>query len=319
MKARLPLIATVVVCVLLYLIAGWQFQGFFSVRVASNLLSDNAFLGIIAVGLTFVILTGGIDLSIGAVVGCSGIILATLIQAKGWHPLLAMLAVLAMGVTLGVAHGILVSKFEIAPFLATLAGLFFCRGIGLWVSKESVQIDHKAFTNLASFAIKLPGSASLPLVSIVFLVILAIGIFVAKQTKFGRTVYAIGGNRQSALLMGLPVGRTLIAVYALSGFCAALGGIVFSLYTSSGNAIAGTGMELDAIAAVVIGGTLLSGGYGSVFGSFLGVLILGMIQTAITFQGTLSSWWTKIFIGVLLLIFMLLQKGIERSAMRKAA
>ncbi len=318
MKARLPLIATSVVCILLYLIAGWQFAGFFSVRVAFNLLSDNAFLGVIAVGLTFVILTGGIDLSIGAMVGCSGIVLATLIQSKGWHPLFAIIAVLLMGILLGIGHGILVSKFEIAPFLATLAGLFLCRGVGLWVSQESVQIDHRAFASLAEFSIKLPGGATLPLVSLVLLFVLAAGIFIAKQTPFGRTIYAIGGNRPSALLMGLPVAKTLIAVYALSGFCAALGGIVFSIYTSSGNAIAGTGMELDAIAAVVIGGTLLSGGYGSVFGTFLGVLILGMIQTAITFQGTLSSWWTKIFIGVLLLVFMLLQKGIERTALRKA-
>ena len=175
------------------------------------------------------------------------------------------------------------------------------------------------FTEGQFACLKLPGGAKIPLITMVFVVVLLAGVHAAKQTRFGRAVYAIGGNRQSAELMGLPVSRTLVGVYALSGVCAALGGVVFSLYTLSGNALTGTGMELDAIAAVVIGGTLLSGGYGSVFGSFIGVVILGIIQTAITFQGTLSSWWTKIFIGVLLLIFMLLQKGIERSIARKVA
>ena len=155
--------------------------------------------------------------------------------------------------------------------------------------------------------------ASVQIGAILFLLILMVGIWLAKQSRFGRTVYAIGGNEQSALLMGLNVPRTKVLTYALSGFLSALGGLVFAIYTSSGNPLSGTGMELDAIAAVVIGGTLLSGGYGSVFGSFLGVMILGIIQTAITFQGNLSSWWTKIVIGALLLGFMLIQKLIERA------
>ena len=129
-----------------------------------------------------------------------------------------------------------------------------------------------------------------------------------RSTRFGRTVYALGGSEQSGVLMGLPVARTKIGVYVISGLCSGLAGILFSFYTLSGYSLTAIGTELDAIAAVVIGGTLLSGGYGFVLGSVLGVLVLGTIQTMITFEGTLSSWWTRIFIGALLLIFIVLQK-----------
>lgn len=315
---KLPVLATLVVVVVLYFAAGLKFEGFFSARVFFNFISDNAYLGIIAVGITFVILTGGIDLSVGSVAGCSGILLASLIERQHLNPWLATVVTLLFGVTIGVSQGYLIKAFELPPFLVTLVGLFLCRGIGLWISKESIQIDDAGFSTLTRFKVALPAGASLPLVSLVFLAVLAIAVFAARQTRFGRTVYAIGGSPGSALLMGLPVGRTLIGVYALSGFCAALGGIAYAIYTSSGNAISGTGMELDAIAAVVIGGTLLSGGYGSIIGTFLGVLILAMIQTAITFQGTLNSWWTKIFIGGLLLVFMLLQKVLLGSVRQRA-
>jgi simple sugar transport system permease protein len=145
----------------------------------------------------------------------------------------------------------------------------------------------------------------------IFLLIVALGVYLAKATRFGRNVYAVGGNETSALLMGLPVGRTKIGIYAFSGFCSALAGVVNTFYMQSGNASTGVGLELDAIAAVVIGGTLLSGGVGTVFGTFLGVLILGIIQTILTFEGTLSSWWTRIAIGLLLLVFILLQRMIQ--------
>ena len=154
-------------------------------------------------------------------------------------------------------------------------------------------------------------SLEIPSTALVFLITLAMAVGLAHFTRFGRNIYAIGGNEQSAILMGLPVARTRIGVYALSGFCSALAGVVYTLYTSSGNPTAATGLELDAIAAVVIGGTLLSGGVGYVAGTLIGVLIFGIIQTAITFQGTLSSWWTKIAVGVLLLFFILSQRVIQ--------
>lgn len=142
------------------------------------------------------------------------------------------------------------------------------------------------------------------------LLVFAVGIFIAQRTRFGTNVYALGGGPQTARLMGVPVGRTTIQIYALSGFLAGLSGIVFSLYTSAGYSLAAVGVELDAIAAVVIGGTLLTGGAGFVAGTLIGILIQGLIQTYITFDGTLSSWWTKILIGLLLFAFILMQKAI---------
>ena len=135
-----------------------------------------------------------------------------------------------------------------------------------------------------------------------------VGIYLAHFTKFGRNVYAIGGNEQSAILMGLPVARTKILVYAFNGFCAALSGVAFTFYMRSGYALHGTGMEMDAISAVAIGGTLLTGGYGYVIGTVFGVLIAGIIQYLIMFQGTLNAWWTRIAIGFLVCVFCLLQR-----------
>jgi galactofuranose transport system permease protein len=317
LRERLPILATAAVCLLLYLAAGFAFDGFFTQRVFFNFLSDNAFLGVVVVGLTFVILSGGIDLSVGAMVGCAGIMAASLVGRAEMHPLAAFAVVLGFGASVGLAHGVLIQYYKLPPFLVTLAGLFFCRGIALWISRESMQIDHPLFLEWTRFSVPVPGGGTVLLSTFIWVAVLAVGVYLAKQTRYGRTTYAIGGSEPSAVLMGLPVARTKVLIYTASGFFAAMGGLVFSLYTGSGNALAGTGLELDAIAAVVIGGTLLSGGYGSVLGSFLGVMILGIIQTAIMFQGTLSSWWTRIAIGTLLLVFILLQKLIERSAARE--
>jgi ribose/xylose/arabinose/galactoside ABC-type transport system permease subunit len=175
---------------------------------------------------------------------------------------------------------------------------------------DSVPIVHPFYKTLKAFYFKLPGGGRITLIGGVMLVMFVIGIIIAHRTKFGTNIYALGGGTLTARLMGVPVGRTTIAIYATSGFLAGLSGIVFSLYTSAGYSLAAVGVELDAIAAVVIGGTLLTGGAGFVAGTLIGVLIQGLIQTYITFDGTLSSWWTKIVIGLLLFIFILMQKGI---------
>ena len=161
---------------------------------------------------------------------------------------------------------------------------------------------------MATLRIPLGGRLSITPSVIVAILVVVIAVWVLQYTRFGRTTYAIGGGEQSGMLMGLPVARTKVLVYVISGFCSGVAGVLFSFYTLSGYPLTTIGTELDAIAAVVIGGTLLTGGYGFVLGSVLGVLVLGVIQTIITFQGTLSSWWTKIFIGALLLVFIILQK-----------
>jgi simple sugar transport system permease protein len=204
--------------------------------------------------------------------------------------------------------GTLIHYFALPPFLVTLAGMFFARGLALVLQSESIPITRFLDSINSSLQVPLRSNLALPGPAVVYLGAFLLAVWLAHFTRFGRNVYAIGGNEQSATLMGLPVGRTKIGVYTLSGLCSALAGIVYTLYTPSGNPNAGSGLELDAIAAAVIGGTLLSGGVGYLAGTFIGVLIFAIIQQAIIFQGTLSSWWTKIAVGALLLIFILLQK-----------
>ena len=304
------LLATIVVCALLYTIAAVRHydRGFFTLPVFIDFFRDNAYIGIAAVGMTFVILSGGIDLSVGGMVGLTGIVLVTLIERHAVHPLAAAAIVLAIGLLLGAGMGLLIHVFELAPFFVTLAGMFLARGLALLVSSESIGLTHPMRLTLVNLSIPLGGAGRIPFVALTFLAVAAVGIFVARSTRFGRTTYAIGGSESSAVLMGLAVGRTKVSVYALSGFCSALAGVVWVASLWSGNANAGSLMELDAIAAVVLGGTLLSGGVGSVFGTVFGVLILGIIQTALNFEGTLSSWWQKIAIGLLLLAFITMQR-----------
>jgi len=313
-QKHIPLLSTVAVCILLYAVASILYHNFFSLRVFANFFSDNSFLGIAAVGMTFVILSGGIDLSVGSVLALSSILAAVLMEKLGVPPLLAIPAVLAVGTVLGLGMGAAVRWFGLPPFIVTLAGMFFARGLAFIIHIESMPISNSFYKAASAWGLEV-GGARVPLTAIVFLAVVAAAIYVSGWTVFGRNVYAVGGNEEAAMLMGIPVGRTKLLVYSLSGFCSALGGVVFTLYGSSGNPSAGVGMELDAIAAVVVGGTLLSGGVGYVFGTLIGVLIFGIIQTGITFQGTLSSWWTKVAIGILLLLQKLLARpGTQRSA-----
>ena len=309
-SAHIPLGATLAVFVLLYAAASLRYQGFFSWAVFRNLFADNAFLGLAAIGMTFVILAGGIDLSVGAMIGFGSILIAKL-SAQQVHPLLAIAVAVVLGTGLGAGMGALIRFMALPPFLVTLAGMFLIRGLGFVISLEAVTIKHRFYDAIGDFSLQ-----TFPVVTGLFLVALAAAIYLAHYTRFGRNIYAIGGNEQSALLMGLPVGSTKVWLYAMSGFCSSLAGVAYTFFTSSGNASAGTMLELDAIAAVVIGGTLLSGGVGYVFGTLIGVLILGLIQTIIIFEGTLSSWWTKIAIGALLLAFILLQRFLQSRARR---
>ncbi|MGO7209991.1 galactofuranose ABC transporter, permease protein YjfF [Rhizobium ruizarguesonis] len=306
----LPLLATIVIFVLAYAGCALQYPNMLSTRVIGNLLTDNAFLGIAAVGMTFVIISGGIDLSIGSVIAFTGVFLAVILQNTSIHPLLAFALVLVITTAFGAIMGAIIHYLEMPAFIVTLAGMFLARGMAFVLSIDSIPIDHEYYSTLTSLYYRLPGGGRLTLIGGIMLLVFAVGIFIAQRTRFGTNVYALGGGPQTARLMGVPVGRTTIQIYALSGFLAGLSGIVFSLYTSAGYSLAAVGVELDAIAAVVIGGTLLTGGAGFVAGTLIGILIQGLIQTYITFDGTLSSWWTKILIGLLLFAFILMQKAI---------
>jgi len=305
---QIPFLATLVVCVVLYAVAAFAFRGFATIPVFINFFTDNSFLGIAALGLTFVILSGGIDLSVGGVVGLASVVIAMLLEEKHLSAAVALPLVMAGGLLFGLAQGFLIQTFGLPPFLITLAGMFLTRGLAL-VLHDSLPIGH-GLDRLSGMALNF-SDLSIPCPAIILFIVFLKCAAIAGYTKLGRCVYALGGNENSAFLMGLPVAGAKITVYGLSGLCSALGGVVYSLYTQSGNPNGGLGLELDAIAAVVIGGTLLTGGVGSMFGTLLGVLILGIIQTAISFQGKLSSWWTRIIIGCLLLAFILLQRLVQ--------
>ena len=283
-----------------------------------NLLIDNAFLIVVAVGMTFVILSGGIDLSVGSVIALTTMVSASLVEKHGWSPAAVIPLVLLMGTAFGALMGVLIERFRLQPFIVTLAGMFLARGLCYLISIDSISITNEFYSRgvaaahsggLRRLAVDQRGDRARRC--------WPSAVFVAHCTPFGRTVYAIGGSEHSAMLMGLPVRSTLVGVYALSGFCSALAGVIFTFYMLSGYGLHAMGLELDAIAAVVIGGTLLTGGVGYVAGTLFGVLMLGIIQTLIAFDGTLSSWWTRIVVGALLFFFCLLQRFFTARAPRR--
>jgi ribose/xylose/arabinose/galactoside ABC-type transport system permease subunit len=300
-----PLLATIGIFLVGYLISYLQFPAMLSTRVIGNLLTDNAYLGIVAVGMTIVILSGGIDLSVGSVIAFSGVFIAVLLRDTSLHPLAVFALLLIITTAFGAAMGWLIHALAMPAFIVTLAGMFLARGVAYMMTIDSVAISHPFYSML-------PGKGRLTLIGVLMLISVLVGAIIAHRTRFGAAVFALGGGEQTARLMGVNVGRTTVLIYAFSGLMAGLSGIVFSIYTGSGYPLATVGTELTAIAAVVIGGTILTGGAGYVIGTLFGVLTMGLIQTYIVFDGTLSSWWTKIVIGLLLLIFILLQKGLLR-------
>lgn len=317
-RKHFPIAVTLFLFVVMFLAGSFRYTGFFSAQVFLNLLIDNAFLLIVAVGMTFVIVSGGIDLSVGSVIALTTMVSASLIQEQGWPPVVVIPLVLAMGTVFGWGMGAIIHYFKIQPFIVTLAGMFLARGLCYVISINTITIDNSFYTKMAQTKLHLPGGNFISISVVIALIVVAAGLYMAHYTRLGRSIYALGGSEQSALLMGLRVARTKIAVYTLSGFCSSLAGVVFTFYMLSGYGLHAMGLELDAIASVVIGGTLLTGGVGYIFGTFFGVLIQGVIQTIISFEGTLSSWWTKIVIGLLLFLFILFQRVLSaRQAAQK--
>ncbi|MEI0604369.1 galactofuranose ABC transporter, permease protein YjfF [Brachyspira alvinipulli] len=305
-KKNISVLITITLFILMFIIGSILFRGFFSAQVFYNLFIDNAFMMVTAAGMTMVIITGGIDLSVGSVIALTTMVVAHLSEKAGINPAIVILAGLSVGTIFGLVHGIVISVFNVAPFIVTLAGMFLARGLCYIISTESITINNELFQKIALFKIPFI-NGSITFNVIIAIIVLITAYIILEYTRFGRTLYAIGGNEQSAMLMGLGVKKTKVIVYTINGFLASLSGIVFSLYMLSGYSLHAQGGELDTIASCVIGGTLLSGGVGNVIGTLFGVLILGVIQTLIMFQGTLSSWWTRIAIGILLLFFILFQ------------
>jgi simple sugar transport system permease protein len=304
----IPLMITLSLFAAMFIVGSIKYPSFFSLQVFFNLFIDNAYLIILAIGMTFVLVIGGIDLSVGSVLCLVCMASAYLLENKEMNPYVVMLLMILLGALYGLIQGSLIQFFKMQPFIVTLAGLFLGRGAAAWISIETINITNKTYNDIAHLRVKIAGDNFISIGAVIAIIVLVLGIYIAHYTKFGRTVYAIGGNEQSALLMGLPVARSKVLVYMLSGICSSLAGIVFSFYMLSGYSLHGQGMELDAIASAVIGGTLLTGGVGYVVGSLFGALTQGVIQNIIMFDGTLNSWWTKIVVAALLCVFIVIQR-----------
>jgi galactofuranose transport system permease protein len=282
----------------------------------SNLLINNSHLIIIAVALTFVIITGGIDLSVGAVIAFSSVAGVMLANA-GWNAYLVMVLMIAFGAVFGLISGWLIQYLNVQPFIATLAMMFLARGLASTLSTVPERLGDDSAIRALGTQIKIYDGPKVndfvitPGVIIALLVVLG-AFFVLHRTRTGRTIYAIGGKEQSAQLMGLPVHRSKMLVYVISGSLSGLAAVVYTARLGIAQNITGVGWELDAIAAAVIGGTLLTGGAGFVLGSVIGALVLGLMNVIISRDGSIPPEMTTVITGGVLLAFVLLQRAVVR-------
>ncbi len=302
-----------------------RLQNFFNVMI------NNAGLLVAACGVTCVMLTGGIDISVGSVVAMTCMFMS--VGLSQWEMSSGVLIglVLLIGIAFGCVQGFCVAYLEIQPFIVTMAGLFFARGMTSVISKEQVSVPFDSwFGQLSQIKIEMPfqigaylnkkGVLMVPYVRITVVVALAVVLFtflMLRYTRFGRSLYAVGGNQQSATLMGLNVKKTKMKAYVLCSFYATLGGLCFCLNTMCGTPTQAQGLEMDAISSAVIGGTLLTGGVGNVIGTFFGVLINGTISSLVKFNGKLVASWANIITAILLCFFILLQAVFAKLKERK--
>lgn len=310
----LPTLAALVIFIGMIVYGEVAYGRIVQMSTVSNLLINNAHLIILAVGLTFVILTGGIDLSVGAVIAFSSVAGVMLINA-GWNSWLVAVLMVVIGGLFGLVSGVLIQYFNVQPFIATLAMMFLARGLASMLSTKPERLPDESPVRSLATQIKLIDGPKVndlvvsPGVIIAVIVVLA-GVFILHRTRMGRTIYAIGGSEQSAQLMGLPVHRTKMWIYVISGLLAGVAAVVYTARLGIAQNITGIGWELDAIAATVIGGTLLTGGAGFVLGSVVGALVLGLMNVLITRDGSVPPEATTIITGGILLVFVLLQRAV---------
>ncbi len=317
----LLLIITIVLFVVMYA-AGcivYSSKGFTHLQTFLNILINNAGLICVTCGMTCIMLTGGIDISVGSLIAMDCMIIAVGIERWHMNAILLCVLVLVIGVVFGLVQGFLIGYLDIQPFIVTMAGMFFGRGMTAVICTDQVSISaSKFFVSLANMKINLPfggytnnkGVLQVPFVRITVVIALLVLILIflmLRYTKFGRSLYAVGGSESSAIMMGLNVKMTKLKAYVLSSFLCSIGGICFCLNTMSGSVQQAKGLEMDAISSAVIGGTLLIGGVGNVIGSFFGVLINGTISTLVKTNGKLLSSWSNIAVAVLLCFFIVLQ------------
>lgn len=327
------LLITIALFVVMY-VAGcviYGNKGFTHLQTFLNILINNSGLLCVASGMTCVMLTGGIDISVGSLIALDCMILAVGMEQKGMNAVVLCILVLLLGVVFGAVQGFFIGYLDIQPFIVTMAGMFFARGMTAVICSDQVSIrSNELFVKLANIKLQIPfeigaylnkkGKLQIPFVRIpviIALVVLVVIFLVLRYTKFGRSLYAVGGSEQSAAMMGLDVKKTKLKAYILSSFLCSIGGICFCMNTMSASVAQATGLEMDAIASSVIGGTLLTGGVGNVIGSFFGVMITGTISTLVKTNGKLLSSWSNIAVAALLCFFIVLQSIFAMVKSRK--
>ena len=295
-------------------------KGFTHLQTFLNILITNAGLICVACGLTVVMLTAGIDISVGALIAMDCMMLAVGMRS-GIGAIPMMLLVLLVGIGFGAFQGFMIGYLGIQPFIVTMAGMFFCRGMTAVICTDQVSITkeiNETFYNLANMKINIPfggytnkkGMYMTPYIRVtvvVALIVLVVVYLMLRYTRFGRSLYAVGGNAQSAAMMGLNVKSIRMRAHMLCSVLASIGGICYCLNTMAGSVSQALGLEMDAISSAVIGGTLLTGGVGNVFGSFFGVLINGTISSIVKTNGKLASSWPNILTAILLFVFIVIQ------------
>lgn len=326
---NLLLTITVVVFFVMYIGAiVIQGAGFLKPQTFCNILNANAALIVLSCGMSLVMITGGIDISVGGVTALVSMSCAVYLDRMGGSVPMSVLIALAIGLGFGLVQGFLVAYLEIQPFIVTLAGMFFARGMTTIVNTNPFNVENESFVALKNTRVIIPGLGSVNKLGKYVNAYVEIGVIVAllvvllmfvllKWTKLGRSFYAVGGNNQSALMLGINVKRTKFLSHLICGFLAGVGGYVYFLHVGSGSASHASGAEMNAIASSIIGGTMLTGGVGNIIGTFFGVLSLSTIQNIVSSAGLDEAWWTGITIAAMLCLFLVVQSVVMTVRKKK--
>lgn len=317
--SNLLLTITIVVFILMYIGAiVFLGKGFTKPQAFFNILNENAALIILSCGLSLVMITGGIDISVGGVTALITMSCAVYLDYHGGSVVGAMFLALGIGLAFGLVQGYLVAYLEIQPFIVTLAGMFFAKGMTTIVNTDPFNVANQAFVALKETRIYVPGmgtynkngtyvEAYVEIGVVVAILVVALMFFLLRWTKMGRAFYAVGGNRQSALMLGINVKRTRFMSQLLCGVLAGIGGFVYFLHVGSGAVTNASGAEMNAIASSIIGGTMLTGGVGNIIGTLFGVLSLSTIKNIVSSAGLDQAWWTGITVAAMLCVFLVVQ------------
>ncbi len=328
---NLLLLITIVVFFLMYIGAIlFQGKGFLKPQTFLNMLNANAGLIILACGMSLVMITGGIDISVGGVTALVGMCSAVYLDFHGGNVAVSILIALAIGLAFGLVQGYLVAYLEIQPFIVSLAGMFFARGMTTIVNSSPFNVANESFVELKNTRVVVPGLGSVNKIGkyvdayveigVVVAILVVIVLFcILKWTKLGRAFYAVGGNAQSALMLGINVKRTKFIAHVLCSLLAGIGGYVYFLHVGSGSPSHASGMEMNAIASSIIGGTMLTGGVGNILGTFFGVLSLSTIQNIVSSAGLDQAWWTGITVAAMLCLFLVIQSVVIAKKRKEEA